>query len=334
MGGNALAETCRRHDKDEYYAKEEEILFALRGLFPNTRIYPIKAYKTKDSFGDCDILLQNFGLGDNWIELISEVFASKQVIKNGNVCSFEYYGLQVDIIVTKPEDFISSCQYFDYNDLGNLIGRVAHKLGLKLGHDGLSYKWRLSDTHVFKEIVLLKDWKDILPVLGYSYERYYEGFNDIEDIYEFVVSSRFFNKAIYQLDNRNHTSRVRDKKRKTYMGFLQWIENYEETEQQLGQKGINKKDFLPYLMLSMPDFGYQYQEIQKEYDRQEEFKKRFNGDLVKEWTGISGKDLGNFMKWFKALYPPERLQKDVITMNPVLVERWTRYWVAKWQKEG
>lgn len=337
MGGNALAATCRRHNKEEYYAKEEEILFALKGLFPHSRAYPIKAYRSKDSFGDCDVLLESLDLPSNWIDLVAEVFDSKQVIKNGNVCSFEYYELQVDIIVTKPEDFNSSAQYFDYNDLGNLVGRIAHSMGLKLGHDGLTYKWRLSDNHVFKEITLLKDWKDILPVLGYSYERYKQGFETLDEMFQFVVSSPFFNKDIYLLHNRNHTSRVRDKKRKTYMSFLKYCETYKQTHEQdintdiVNYHGSDKRHWLNYLFSSIEGFKEQYEEVQAEYECEQKFKERFNGNLVKEWCGIDGKELGNFMQWLKANTEPERFKKDIITLNPVCVPRLIEYYFEKWK---
>lgn len=338
MGGNALAATCRRHNKEEYYAKEEEILFALKGLFPHSRAYPIKAYRSKDSFGDCDVLLESFDLPSNWIEMLAEVFDSKQVIKNGNVCSFEYYELQVDIIVTKPEDFNSSAQYFDYNDLGNLIGRVAHSMGLKLGHDGLTYKFYAKERQVFREITLLKDWKDILPVLGYSYERYAQGFDTLDEMFQFVVSSPSFNKDIYLLHNRNHTSRVRDAKRKTYMSFLKYCETYEETSVQQYYKrseDSSKHDYwIEYLFTHIPGFKEQYEEVQAEYEREQKYKERFNGNLVKEWCGIDGKELGNFMQWLKEERKDwERFKKDIITLNPVCVPRLIEYYFEKWKTQ-
>lgn len=339
MGGNALAATCRRHNKEEYYAKEEEICFALKGLFPDSRIYPIKAYRSKDSFGDCDILLEN-NLPPNWIDLVKEVFNSKQVIKNGNVCSFEYYELQVDIIVTKPEDFNSSAQYFDYNDLGNLIGRVAHSMGLKLGYDGLTYKFYAKERQVFREITLLKDWKDILPVLGYSYERYKQGFETLDEMFQFVVSSPFFSKNIYLLENRNHTSRVRDAKRKTYNAFLAYCETYRETPaQRFGtcehpKLSEGKEGWLPYLFRNIEGFKDIYAETQAEYEREQKYKERFNGNLVKEWCGIDGKELGLFMQWLKEERKDwERFKKDIITLNPVCVPRLVKYYFEKWKAQ-
>lgn len=338
MGGNALPEAgTRRFKAGEYYQVEGEVVNRLKNLFPASLILPIKAYASKESFGDADILVESDFLPTSWVDDIIKEFSPRGHFKNGNVLSFEFMDMQIDAICMQTKDFHSAYQYHNYNDLGNLLGRVAHKLGLKLGHDGLSYVWRI-DSHAFRTITLLKDWKDILPVLGYSYERYAEGFDTLEDIFEFVVSSRFFNKAIYELDNRNHTSRTRDRKRKTYTEFLKWIESYEETPTQrfgtceTAPNVEGKAKWLPYLFRAIPGFKEQYEATQKDYDEAVAFKQRWNGDLVREWTGLEGKELGGFMKWMREHYIAEKLKADVMKINSDILPTWTKYFVEKWKK--
>ncbi len=319
MGGNALAHCTRRFEADEYYEIAEQVLQILERLFPESKVSVIKSYRNKSNFGDLDVLLESDYLPLYWIDRVAEAFNSKDSTKNGNILSAEYKDMQVDIIATPEAEFQASRRYFDYNDLGNLLGRVAHNIGLKLGHDGLSYNWRLSDNHVYKTITLLTDWKDILPVLGYDYERYSKGFDTLEDIFEFVISSRFFYKDIYLLQNRNHTSRVRDAKRKTYMEFLDWIEDYEEVGEQIATKMvILKASWLNYLFVAIPNFKEQYAQVQAEYEEEELYKGKFNGDLVREWTGLENQELGKFMKWHNnmdRLYP----WKEVVLNNPIHV---------------
>lgn len=341
MGGNCLKNcTTRRYDADEYYALEKDVVDSLECLFPLCKILPIKAFKNKESFGDADILIEGKYLPMDWQEQIQDKFKCKQTFKNGNCFSFEYKEFQVDLIVTAPDEFYTSYNYFNYNDMGNLLGRVAHSMNLKLGHDGCSFNWRIG-TYQFRNVVLLTDWKDILPVLGYSYERYAEGFDTLEDIFKFVVSSPFFNKEIYLLNNRNHTSRVRDAKRATYMSFLKWIEGYEETPTQVANMtaaGVHralhedKSYWLPYLFAEIPGFKETYDKVQAEWDAEVEFKKRFNGDLVKEWTGLFGKELGEFMKWLRENTDQARFRKDVVALNGVLVERLIKYHFEKYSK--
>jgi len=298
MGGNALKNcTTRRYDADEYRSFEWHVLDKLGDLFPLCQIAAIKAYATKESFGDMDVIICTEHLPDDYIETIIDDFAPKDVFRNGNCLSFEYLEFQVDLITYPPEEFGTALDYYAYNDLGNLCGRLAHMMGLKLGHDGLSYNWRV-DTYQFKNVVLLTDWDDILPVLGLDPAIYRRGFDTLEDIFKFVVSSQFFSKDIFLLENRNNTSRTRDAKRKTYMEFLDWIEvdgnvvnNYPKAE--------NKYCWLQYLFNSIPHFRKIYYEVMTEWKEAKVIKEKFNGGLVRHITGIEGKELGDLMKFIK-----------------------------------
>lgn len=307
-----------------------DVRYILKNMcFPEARPLALQAYKNKQDFGDLDILVDSEALPSNWVDIIQQVFKPREMVKNSNVLSFEYRQLQVDLIVTDPSEMMTSYCYFAFNDLGNLLGRVAHSLGLKLGHDGLSYNWRV-DTYQFRNVILLTDWKDILPVLGYSYERYAEGFDTIEDIFKFVVSSPFFHKDIYLLNNRNHTSRVRDAKRKTYMDFLKWIEDDMNVPSPWNCcRFEDKKDWLPYLFAEIQGFRDTYNKVQAEWNFEVEYKKRFNGGLVKQWTGLEGKELGKFMQMMQS-QGGSRFKTDIVNMNSTLIERYVSYFYDKY----
>lgn len=341
MGGNALPNTItRRYAADEYFRLEADTHKTLDWLFPSTRFETIQAYRSKESFGDMDIIIESDNLPSCWQENLIDAYALQQNewFKNGNCFSFAHKQLQIDLIVTPSEEYQTSLNYFAYNDLGNLIGRIAHMMGLKLGHDGLAYNWRIDETQHFRTVVIETDWAKILPVLGLSYERYAQGFDTLEDIFKFVVSSPYFNKDIYLLHNRNNVSRVRDRKRKTYMEFLKWIESYEETEEQFTNKAwvtynrnqfSHKKFWLPYLFKEMPHFEVIYKEVQAEWDEAVEYKRRFNGDLVRGWLGIEGKELGDFMRWLRE-NTGSNFKRDILNMNPTLVERYVLYFYDKY----
>lgn len=301
-----------------------------------TRFEVIKAYNNKTSFGDLDIVVESTHLRSEYVEMLRNLFQTKELVKNGNCVSLEFKQLQIDFIITPASEYETSLNYFSYNDLGNLLGRVSYSMGMKLGHDGLSYNFR-DGTYQFRNVILLTDWKDILPVLGYSYERYAAGFDTLEDIFEFVVSSDLFNKGIYALENRNHAARVRDTKRDSYMKFLKWLEGYKETpEQGLAQdwRLHDKKLWLPYLFEKITGFEATYNSVRKEWDEAIKFKSLYNGDLVSSWTGLSGKELGVFMKRMKEEYTEERLKKDVLNINPELLPRWVKHYQDKFDKEN
>lgn len=333
MGGQAL-KNCktRRYDPQEYDDLSFEV--AKRLIDAGITCTRIPSYFSKESHGDLDMLVKSETLPPNWTHKIVDLFAPEEYVKNGNVLSFEFKEFQVDLIATPEENWLSSFQYFAFNDLGNLLGRLSRSIGVKLGHDGLTYYFYADKTQVFKEITLLKDWKDILPVLGLSYERWSEGFETLDDIFDFVLQSPFFHKDIFALENRNHAARTRDKKRKTYTDFLKYIENWEHTPAQVFEREVSGSDntfYLPYLFEKIPSFKEQWYATHEELQKEKVFKERFNGNLVREWTELDGKELGNFMQWLKANTEPERFKKDIITLNPVCVPRLIEYYFEKWK---
>jgi len=322
MGGNCLKDcTTRRYNRAEYYALENEVMYKLDNLFPNDCKSPILSYHDKESFGDMDILISSEFMTQDMIEAIIDEFQPRQVFKNGNCLSFEYKEFQIDLIATGVANYESSQRYFAYNDLGNLCGRLAGAIGLKLGHDGLSYNYR-EGTNLIANIPISKHWYEILPILGLDYNPFFEGFNTLEEIFNFVASSTYFRKDIFLLENRNHTSRVRDSKRKTYMAFLEWLENgsckhVEATETR------SKEEWLHIHLESIKGFKEAYNASEKKHIDWVEYTSRFNGKIVNRITGLEGKELGMFMTFVKAHYHgAETLQRDVLKMNVKLVDSW------------
>ena len=311
MGGNALKNTeTRRYQRDEYLLLEAEVLNKLRQDFPGRRIEAIRAYREKDSFGDMDVLLENDNIHQdlyNFRDLgryVIERFQSKQAVQNGGVVSFEYKQFQIDLIGTPSKDYETSVNYFAWNDLGNLMGRIAHKLGFKYGHEGLSMTFRDGD-YQYAEINISKDPKAIVEFLGYDYDRFARGFDTVQDIFDFTVSTEFFNREIYALENRNHTSRTRDRKRKTYNQFLTWIETapglnaypWASVKEQGGRE--YKKQFMERAFTFFPSFKEQHDQVQSEFQLWKDSRQNFNGDLVREWTGLEDQELGRFMKFLR-----------------------------------
>lgn len=318
MGGNALAPFgARRVDAEtakEVAQKTHAAMSAIaekHGLILDMNL--IQAYRTKPDFGDLDFVVDSrFMQGitrDKLLEELKAYFDSEIPFHNGgSVLSvgipLEDGGcLQVDLIWTSTINIVPSLAYFAWNDLGNLMGRIAHKFGFKYGHDGLWIILR-DGTYQFDEILITRDTAEALTFLGYDAARWLEGFDTREDIYRFTASTRFFNKAIYELDNRNHTARVREKKRPVYMEFLEWVKNppFELAEYQFP---ADKSENLPRLFEAFPHVKSMYEKAWAKLEEQKYFKTRFNASLVSAHTGRKDTALGEFMKFFKGNYMHE-----------------------------
>lgn len=297
----------RRVDRNEYDQLVLAISQKLESL--GEKIFaPVVSYFTKPDFGDIDILI----LSSADHRKIVDAFEPTEVYHNSDCFSFDYKGVQVDFIFCKPENFVISCYYFAYNDLGNLLGRIFHKMGLKFGHDGLSMVVR-DDTQVIGEISLSKNIDEILEFGGYSVDRYHEGFETLEDIFKYVVSSKFYSYEIFDLDNRNYRARVRDRKRKTYTEFLKWAEvNANDSDYRWAS---NKADYLPSVLHRFRKVD-EYFSIIRNHSRNLTIREKFNGELVSKITGLTGKELGAFIAAFRKIFP----NRDLEIMSPSAIE--------------
>lgn len=306
MGGNAIKGAVRL-DRDDYFALEKEICGLLE--WAGVPVYSIAAYTSKSSFGDMDLLVH---IDYYHPELIVYGLAATEVVRNGSVTSMGIpcdQGLfQVDIIaVNNP---LWAQVYFSYNDLGNLMGRIAHKMGFKYGHDGLRYVLRDPDNPscIVKELLVSYDLEKVFDLMGYDFLQYWENdnlgkFETLEDIFKYVVDNPYFDPDIYLLQNRNHIARVRDKKRPTYTAFLKWLEDKPELKrmdwQEEGVKEAIRAEMLEEAFSLWPDFKKEYDETLTQLSRDKELKKWWNGNTVRAVTGLEGKELGQFMSHFR-----------------------------------
>ena len=322
MGGNALKEYgAKRLDRDEYDAIASHLSLVLNRFLEHFGVEGeakvIRAYRNKPSFGDIDVVVPrelHRKVSDKDLSmLLAYNFQSKlpsiPFKPNGPVTSFglplESGGVfQADLIYTPEDHFDFAVEYYSWNDLGNLIGRIAHKLGLRFGHDGLTMPLRDGDN-LFDTIVLTREFKVAIQFLGYSYIRYVDGFDDMEDIFRFTVNTPMFNSAIYDLDNRNHTARVRDKKRPTYTAFLEWLKVHPEVDKQFNFPK-DKTIWHPFIWADFPDAKIEFDAAMARLERKKLVKSKFNGEIVRDLTGLEGKELGGFITEFKnSFYLPE-----------------------------
>jgi hypothetical protein len=321
MGGNALKAhnlESKRLDAPEFHLLCGRLLADFSSVFPGVRIEVIPSYRTKADFGDLDLLVAREPfVSSGGVEALEDWVRaagfSRGQVRNGAVTSVEWrdspsqaVGFQVDFITAPEKEFDTTIAYFSYNDLGNLMGRIAHKMGMVYGHEGLLFPMR-DGTHEFDRIQVSGDARKAMVFLGYSPARFDEGFNDLVDIYEFVVSSPYFNRDIYLLENRNHVSRTRDRKRKTYRGFLEWIEHrsdlpaYEYPEE--------KSAWIPQIKAAFPEFEREYQASVERLAARRFVSERFNGDVVSELTGLSGQALSKAMRHIKQTLGSEEIER-------------------------
>lgn len=314
MGGHALSVVTIRLLAERYRSVASQLIADLDSVYPGQRKAIIPAYADKPDFGDIDILISDeYGYTP---QAAATALGACELVRNGSVSSL---GLalpegvfQVDLISVPPASFDFALRYFAMNDLGNLLGRVAHKAGFKLGHLGLRYMLRDREKteHVIAELEVSTDWQAVLDLFGYDAQAYERGlvgdFRTLEDIFHYAISSRYCHRDIYLLENRNARARMRDRKRKTYMLFLDWLEALPDGSEHAydwSDKEANRQTFLAQVLTRFPAFAESYRHTMDEWQEEQAFRRRFNGQLVAEISTLQGVALGRLMRSIAQSFP-------------------------------
>lgn len=315
MGGKALKNAyTRRYNAIEFKNLVEEILPVIRKEF-NTEAEVIVAYKNKESFGDIDILIKNNSTDVNIIlENIERIFNPTQIHRNTDCISFDYKEIQIDFILTTPENWEISQIFFSYNDLGNLQGKIAHRFGLKYGYDGLKIAYYTKDDKIKKldNIYISRDARKIFQFLGFDYDRYLLGFDNLNDIFDYVIDSKYFDPEVFKMEHLNNIDRSRNKKRANYQIFLDYIK-----DKSAKTKWINGEDKSKYVDeihdFFNPPFNLKSKisELEEKEKLRREIKSKFNGNLIMEWVPeYKGNRLGKIMLAFSQYIEKEHKSFD------------------------
>lgn len=328
MGGNALKETLKNEENEIIRCEEKtlslifmKVEITLKDFFNKEEIHDVKIampryiYDKKD-FGDLDIVVGEKSFDKNLLyEHLENTLKTPEISENGDITSFafplkEKTFFQVDLIFTTREDFEPMLNYLGDNDLSNLSGRLARFIGLKFSMKGLEVPLEYKNQKIYdKNLILTTDIKEILSILDLNHKKYIEGFNNLNELFEYVSKSKYFHKNLYLLENGNHTDRKKDGVRPNYLAFLNFLEQ-KNFKQEYGD--FNQDEYVKTMLIKF-NKEEEYNKIFEEIRNVELFKTYFNGKVIEKLFSISGKDLGNFMmeiKKDKVLY--ENIEKNIL----------------------
>lgn len=299
MGGNAI-KNIKRYSKDDYLVLEKDVINKLKQKFSNVKNIPF--YSEKESFGDMDLIIEKPKPTKKELDqFLIDLFNTKEIYHNSDVVSFEYSEFQIDLIFTSKENIETSLFYFSYNDLNNICGKVYKQFDLKFGHKGLYFPLRGVYNTEISEILISKDCKKIYQFADFDYNRYLKGFKNLNEIFEFACSTKYFNSEKFQLENIGHQDRTRNRKRKTYMEFLKWLENsnYKDVKYKFNE---DKTNYYQMIDNFFPEANFlkKLNEFKEQTELYKKINTKFNGNIIMELIPeLTGKSLGNFITNFK-----------------------------------
>ena len=303
MGGKAI-KNSERVSRETLFNYAKVIIPKVAKAF-NTEVIMVDGFHDKQDFGDLDLLVLDTGYQDRR-EILEEHFKPDEIFINSHIISFNYNELQVDLIFTPIENWETSQIFFNWGDLGNFMGKLVNNYGklrdhgysIKYGFDGL--KCRILYENRYKNIYLTKDNSEVFDFLGLDFNQWEKGFNDIEEVFEYIIGSKYFDSSSFQWENLNSRNRERNKRRPNYIEFLEYIKNHE--------RAINWVDDTDIYLNELEDFFgvdliNEFSNLCHEVERDKIIKSKFNGNIIMErFPDLKGKALGESINGFKSMY--------------------------------
>lgn len=299
MGGNLFK--LGRLPRAAYLVLEADLRATLDPWFGAHYRIP-RYYGNKADFGDVDVLLSSEAAPQGWealrLEIVQRLGVTEYKFVN-RVLSMNYQGFQTDFFILPESEFLTTWQFMCYNDLGNLLGKLFRRFGLKYGETGLSYVYRRPGSeHYQRDLHLSGDMGRILGFLGLDLASWEVGFATLEDMFAWVVSSPYFTVAPFL--ERTAGTEKRVQLRPTMAKFVDWLE----------REGVDKRfDFeedrsvyLPQIVATFPEADLPGQLAVEEARSRivAEVQAKFSGKLVMAlFPELAGARLGRFIQLFK-----------------------------------
>ncbi|KAF5389273.1 hypothetical protein D9757_003542 [Collybiopsis confluens] len=207
---------------------------------------------------------------------------AREAVESGEI----FY--QVDVHVCADKDDWDRVVYFhSYGDLGMIQGLVTRNVGLVLGVNGLKYPNPPHPT-----LILNQDFDRISIFFGWSSERRNAGFTSRQQIFEWVIESRFFDPKSFRTSGQG-ISRVKAQ-RTMYSDFVVWVnarsESTDMEEVKHRQERVRKEALIEFGRLE------EVENYMREFEARKILKTTFNGSVVKGWT-----ELGNNWRGVKVV---------------------------------
>lgn len=314
MGGTALLAKSgiesQRLTMDEFNRVKSEVHAILDDL--KIRWLDVDFIREKQDFGDIDIIVIDDrdpatipGNNETPLKIILDNInkfgiTDELFINNNPFASILYESkYQVDFITVKPEEAAYTQAYLSHNDLGNLLGRQIKRFNVTHGMNGLWYDHYMNDRAHRTRFLLSLDPYEILRILDLDVEKFKNGFDTYQEMFDYVQSSKYFNPELFKFENLNNRNRVRDKKRKVYNQFLQYI-NYDVTNDLV----YNPADDYPWIHAKCEEYT-------TEYNRRAAIRAAVPGTLVMSRTGLYGKDVGHVISIIKETHQDALINMDI-----------------------
>lgn len=223
------------------------------------------------------------------------VIESYKSIGNAHVVKFADDFKMVIIYATDEEHFKWLYGYHSFS-VSIILGKILKRAGLKYSEDGLRYvEYDLRENHRSEvgDIVITRNFKDVLEILELDVEEFDRGFNNVTELFSFLVKTPYLNVRKFV-----------DLEKEAKAFILQKFQEY---------LILNKLEDRPYEAISFDrikevfahvDFDTEIAKLVEKAEEKKRLIDKFNGRVIMDLipgfeTKNIGPSIGNFKHSFK-----------------------------------
>eukprot|EP01117_Protostelium_nocturnum_P002108 TRINITY_DN12750_c0_g1_i1.p1 TRINITY_DN12750_c0_g1~~TRINITY_DN12750_c0_g1_i1.p1 ORF type:complete len:196 (+),score=76.78 TRINITY_DN12750_c0_g1_i1:178-765(+) len=176
---------------------------------------------------------------------------------------------------------------------------LVKRLFVTLSTDGVHY--RIESEGYTSQMSICNHPEQFCKFLGLDYSQWVQGFPTILSCFQWITSSRFFEVSL--LDSLSNKEKKRKRAKTMISDFFEFLETLPKTPAQ-----VPADQFVP-LAMEFFDKQKEYEALKAEHDFKDKVRTKFNGTLVTQRTGLTGKPLGDFIFNFRATHSDESIMK-------------------------
>ncbi|CAN9211251.1 unnamed protein product [Alternaria sp. RS040] len=138
--------------------------------------------------------------------------------------------VQVDVELSIGDETPESAELFEWtrfmkgdSDLLQIVGVSHRPLGLTCNDRGLHVRIAEIEPYNKKKALLFltRDPDEMIKFYGMDVAKYWDGFTDEEDLFDWATSGRFFSHRVFKDRIEKHNDRARQAKRPMYQRFIE-----------------------------------------------------------------------------------------------------------------
>ncbi|KAJ3030985.1 hypothetical protein HK097_005529 [Rhizophlyctis rosea] len=157
-----------------------------------------------------------------------------------------------------------------------------------------------------------RDPAEIFTYLGFSFPRYQEGFKTYEELWTYIQSSMRFHSNFFVFNQTQNPELFNASNRKRHTNCPKWVEFLTYVQ----SSSVPPNSSVPAELVDLTDkerchacrarlrkeavahFGKtaEWDALVERETMRTNFKKRLNGNMVREWTGEGGVELGRLLR--------------------------------------